>query len=466
MRLVVVAAATVVLCLGVRAADSADSVPDANTAQELFNRTRATVVGNLKRIPRYTCVETVNREVRRTIRTREACSPASVSAAASSPGLLMWHDRLRLDIAVIDGAETFSWAGARRFETEDVNDLVGGGATGTGDFSGFLASIFGNGGRNFRYTGEQNTPAGRVARFDYDVPRSTTRYRYRTRGEFKITPYSGWFLVDPATADLERLVVIATEFDPEDDVCRVEDTIDYQHLKIGENEFLLPRVSSMNAVYARGSEAINRTEYSACHEYSAQSTIRFEDGSPSPAASAQAAEARQPLPPGVHVLLALETQIDGDKSAAGDEVVAEVLNDAKARSGDVAVHRGDRFHGRIVRLEEYLSGEQHWTVALRFDSIVRNGIETPVSLAPLDDGVRAGAPRMFSGRGRFSRADPASGLSLERPPGSGLFVFFGAGKLLLNSRFHSSWVTSAPDLKQPAAASPAAAGPAPSAPHR
>jgi hypothetical protein len=443
MRVFALAAGTILFSIAGYAADP----------QALFNHARAKVLANLNKTPRYTCVETIQREVRRTIRTRERCSPVAVSAASDDSGLVLWRDRLRLDVAVIDGNETFAWAGARRFETDDVDKLVGGGATGTGDFSGFVASVFGADARHFRYTGEDNTPAGRMARFEYEVPRSSSHYRYRTNGTFKLAPYSGWFLIDPATAALEKLAVIATEFERDDEVCRVEDSIDYQTSRIGDGEFTLPRLSVMTAVYTRGTEARNETHYSGCHEYTAESTIRFDDGGSDATQSARMAVARQALPGGVHVLLALDTLINGDTSAAGDEIIAEALNDSKA-GGLTVIRRGDRFHGRLVRLEQFLMNQPHWMLGVRFDSLVRDGVETPVTLAPLDDGVRIGPPQAFTGRHRFSSANPLAGVSLERPAGGALFVFFESANLSLNSRFRSSWVSSPTKAEAPALSTP------------
>lgn len=421
----------------------------ASDAQALFDRARAKVLANLDRTPRYTCIENITRQVRRTIRTRNACSAAVASGPVDS-GLVLWRDRLRLDVAIINGTETFAWAGARQFETEDVDKLVGGGATETGDFAGFLGSVFGNDARNFRYTGEEITPAGKMARFQYEVPRATSHYHYRVRGEFKMAPYSGWFLIDPVTAALEKLVVIATDFDREDEVCRVEDTIEYQTAKIGDSDFLLPRVSVMDAVFGRGTEAVNETHYSGCHEYTAESTIHFDDADSTAVESSRSAAASAPIPEGVRVLLALEAPIDGETSAAGDEIVADALNDSKASGGAVVIHRGDRFHGRIVKLEQYMMNQPHWVMAMRFDSVLRDGVEAPVRLAPLDDGVRVGPQQAFTGRRRFSRVDPLVGLSLDRPPGGGVYVFFESGKFSLNSRFHSSWVTSTAPSPAPA----------------
>jgi len=441
MRILALVAGIVLFSVG------ANSGP--SEVQALFNRARAKVLANLERTPRYTCIETIDRQVRRTMRTRGGCS-AAVAAGAGDSGLVLWRDRLRLDVAVINGTETFAWAGARQFETDDVDKLVGGGVTGTGDFAGFLGSVFGNAARHVRYTGEEGTPTGKMARFEYEVPLSMSQYRYRTGGDFKLAPYFGWYLIDPATATLEKLAVIATQFDRDDEVCRVEDTIEYQTAKIADSDFVLPRVSVMDAVYARGTESINETHYSGCHEYTAESTIRFDDGGSGGVESSRNMAARAPVPEGLRVLLALETPIDGETSAAGDEIVAQALNDSKAKGGAVVIHRGDRFHGRIVRLEQYRMNRPRWVVAVRFASVLRNGVETPVTLAPLDDGVRSGPQALLTSRRRFSTADPLPASSLERPPGGGAFAFFESGKLSLDSRFLSSWVTSTPPSPEPA----------------
>jgi hypothetical protein len=40
------------------------------------------------------------------------------------------------------GQELFSWPGGRSFGTQDPNDLLGGGLSGSGDFANFLISVF------------------------------------------------------------------------------------------------------------------------------------------------------------------------------------------------------------------------------------------------------------------------------------------------------------------------------------
>jgi hypothetical protein len=92
----------------------------------------------------------------------------------------------------------------------------------------------------------------------------------------------------------------------------------------------------------------------------------------------------------------------------------------------------DRVHGRILRLQQWMGPPPRWYMAIRFDTIERNGIQQPVSLKPVDDGDRTGQ-RM--------RSAPLSRQAMERPEGAGVFVFNGSGDIVLDQSFHSEWET-------------------------
>src|SRR5436305_9908082 len=103
---------TALLCTAASTADS--------PAQILFNQVRENVRSALERVPRYTCVQTITRTRHRPqfgSHPNNCAGLLSARAQLTSSGLLVWHDRLRLDVAVGDKAEMFSWAGARQFET-------------------------------------------------------------------------------------------------------------------------------------------------------------------------------------------------------------------------------------------------------------------------------------------------------------------------------------------------------------
>src|SRR5665213_2200104 len=87
-------------------------------AQVLFNRLRAKVRADVDKSPRYTCVETIVRTQYRPPLggSRSGCaSMIAARAKLSSPGLETWHDRLRLDVAVVATSEMFSCAESPQF---------------------------------------------------------------------------------------------------------------------------------------------------------------------------------------------------------------------------------------------------------------------------------------------------------------------------------------------------------------
>ncbi|HEY1411237.1 MAG TPA: hypothetical protein VGF36_03810, partial [Rhodopila sp.] len=392
-------------------------------AQILFDRLRARVRQDVANAPRYTFVETIERKRYRPQLggPRSSCQ-AMIEARAQleSPGLEVWHDRLRLDVAVGEDSEMFSWAGAKQFETGDIQDLAASGSTGTGDFGAFLASVFGADGDRFRYNGEQETSLGRLAAFEYEVPLARSHYSYATSGRERTTvAYGGSFYAVPSTAELKRLVVDAHEF-PAGDVCRVYDTIDYGRVKIGSGDFPLPEVSRMDVLYSTGQETINETHYAGCHEFTGEATIRFDDPDEAGTPAAAAKAALKALPPRTRIRVKIDPPISSETGAAGDAITGVVERDVKSK-GQVVVRATDKLHGRILRMEQFLFPQARWVVAIRFDSIERDGVDQPVALVPADNEPR--------------------GPGLEHPAGSGLFLFQQAGRLVLDQKFRSEWET-------------------------
>lgn len=405
------------------AASTADPV-----VEELFKQTREKVLDNARRMPRYTCVETISRTQYNPSHNAGTCQ-ALVAMRKLSParGLAAVRDRLRLDVAVVDNSEIFSWAGAGKFETNDVGDLAGNGASGSGEFGGFLTSVFGGTPDSIQYVGRR----GGQALFEFNVPVSRSTYRlHLSSAAERLMPYHGAFSVDPADGDLQQLLVETDAFQPGDQVCHVEHVMNYSRVKIGKSDFMLPDVSTMEALYRNGSESVNETRYSECREYVGESTIRFDDVDAPAGDSAASKAAVQPLPPKVRLAIALTTPVNTEAAAAGDAVEGVLLRDAVEKK-QVFARAGDKVRGRILRLQQIADAMPRWVVAIRFDTIQRGTNAQPISLQALDEGVRAGPPNR-----RANLVDTAG-----KPAGSGLYIFVGAGNLVLDKNFHTEWET-------------------------
>jgi hypothetical protein len=410
-------------------------------AQALFTRLRANVRGDLARVPRYTCVETVTRkQFQPQYGSRPSGCPALIAARAklASSGLLVWHDRLRVDVAVGENSEMFSWAGARQFETGEINDLAAGGASGSGDFGAFLASVFGADAEGFTFNGEKDMPFGHFAEFEFVVPLKKSHYSYKTpTGANNVIGYGGKFYAAPATAELKRLAIEANNLPP-GDVCHIYDTMDYNRVKVGSNDFLLPEVSRMTVLYKNGDETENETHYSSCHEFTGESTIRFDDPDEAGTPAAVAKAALKALPPRTQISVKIDPPIDSATAAAGDPITGVVEHEVKQK-GQVIVRTTDKLHGRILRLEQWMIPAPRWIVAIRFESIERDGVELPVSFRPLDDGDRTPQPARATGfRGGITVQKQEIP---ERPAGGGIFSFLKEGNLVLDRKFHSVWET-------------------------
>jgi len=420
------------------------ALTDASPAQVLFNQVRQKVLDNIARVPRFTCVETIDRDMHRPqLGFRPSTCAATIAARAAQPsqGLLTWHDRLRLDVAIVGNTEMFSWAGASAFETGAMDQLAATGATGSGAFSSFLASIFGADADHFQYVGERQTPFGLLSTYEYNVPLEKSHYQTRMGdGKDRIIGYHGAFYVIPATATLRRLEVVAEQF-PSGEACRVVDTMDYATVKIGTGDFMLPEVSTMDVLYSTGDEARNETHFSRCREYVGESTIRFDDpdDNASPAAAARAA--LKSLPPKTHIRVKIDPPVNSATAAAGDPITGVVEHDVKEK-GQVIVRATDRLHGRLLRLEQNMVPTPQWTVAIRFDSIERDGVVQPVTFKPVDDGDRTPTPpggMMGRRGGTITPQQPV--MKIKRPEGAGLFILPGLGYLILDQKFHSEWET-------------------------
>lgn len=398
------------------------------------------MVNNVNHFTRYTCVQTVTRQQFQLPPTGNSCAAAiATNERNGAERLLRWHDRLRLDVAVGEKSEMFSWAGASQFETGDISNMVARGASGSGEFGSFLASVFGGGGENFLFRGLRDTSLGQMAAYDFTVPLAKSHYEYSSgRKGYTTVGYHGTFLADPDSADLRELDLEATEFPPSDAVCRVEDKMTYARTQVGEASNMLPQTSSMDVIYKNSTESLNETTFAGCREYVGESTIRFDvDEKGNTPDSGKRADLR-PLPANTRLRVRIEPAIDSDQAAAGDPIVGVIETAVKVK-GETVAHAGDKLHGRIVRLEQNMAPLPRWTVAILFETIERAGVEQKVTLKPLDDGDRSPLGSAMPGRRGFTAASSATTITSERPAGGGIYSFAEAGHLVLGAKFESEW---------------------------
>ena len=311
-------------------------------------------IENLNRLPNYTCRETIERSVRKPPGNR-----------------FQLVDTVRLEVALVKGKELFGWPGAEKFEDGDIGDMVKGGAIGNGNFANHARSIFLGSGALFTYAGESAVEGRAAIRYDFRVPQNQSRYLLRMGADEGFAGYHGSFWVDPKTLDLIRLEVIASELPPNLPLKSASDRMDYSVVKIGEMGFLLPKGSQMTLTDSHGNENRNRTVFTNCRQYGTESTISFADPGPDIPPSLIPPKPLEPivLPAGLLIMMSLDAEITGEKSAVGDALGATVLGAVK-RGKEIVIPKGAKFKGRLTQLTHH---GNEYLFSLEFNQIAFSG---------------------------------------------------------------------------------------------
>lgn len=330
-------------------AASAQTKPD-----ELLKQIRARVSDSLARLPNYICRQTVERYVR-----------------VPDSKRYRLQDTLRLDVALIGGRELYAWPGSSKFEEKGLEEVVGGGATGTGNFAIHIRNLFLKPGAVFKYIGEQETGGRRGHRFDFRIPRAQSEFYLREGKEGAFVGYYGSFWANPDTFDLLRLEVLADDIPAPLTFTKSLDYMDYAQVRIGEREFTLLKTSEMQLLSPIG-DSRNVTRFEGCKQYSGESVVSF--GDPMPAAEGAKPVQAVQLPAGLDLEMSLAVPIDPGKTAVGDPVSAILAKDVK-RDGKVLLPKGAVFSGRMTRLEHRKDRAlAYMVVGLLLDSVEAPGL--------------------------------------------------------------------------------------------
>lgn len=395
----------------------------ADSTDLIWNKVRNGIQANLADTRSIACMAAVERTryVSRGTGSGTSCAGLIAATANTPRGPEQWRDRLRLDVSSGNGTETFALTGAGPFERGDVSGVLRAAAAGRGEFSAWLANLIGGEAESIQSRGLQQTPLGKLLAFGFTVPAAKSHFFYGATDAAHVA-YRGSIYALADSSDLKRLTMEAEDVG---DACRVQYTMDYTGVKIGDHEIVLPQSSTMEALYRDGKEFRTETYYSGCRR----------QATPVLTANTGANAAPKPLPAGIRFKIRFQAAIDGATAAAGDPIVGVIRTTLKDKQNGILVHAGDRLHGRITSVEEYLLPQHHWSLAIAFQTIERGvgdhgidqGVEQPVTLMPLDESIRV-------------PMDDAPGVQKPRPSGGAYFIVAGAG-LLLEPKFETEWET-------------------------
>jgi hypothetical protein len=253
-------------------------------------------------------------------------------------------------VSSMGNKELLAWPGARRFEDADPSSFVSGGLMGTGVFALFARTVFLNTATTIRYYGDEEMSGRPLARFDFRVPQVWSGYRITANGASATVGIAGSFWIDPASLELVRMEVRADEIPAALGLERAVTDIDYARMRIGNSDVLLPQDAKMVLMLFSGEVRLNDIAFSHCHEYSAESSIRFDMPDPGVPFSTPPVR-RVDLPAGLMVSIALETAIDSTTAHVGDILRGHVSGDVRGKGKAIVIPKGAIVTGRIRGLE-------------------------------------------------------------------------------------------------------------------
>jgi hypothetical protein len=400
-----------------------------------LDRATNIVLATTRKIPNYTCVETVERNYYNPLASnlRRACSVILEQRLHPTLDLtLRLHstDRLRFDVAMLQRGEIFSWVGASRFEDEDhgISGLVRSGPIGTGAFASFLSLVFDQDVRKFVYKGTVEEDGRKLLEFAFDVPAADSHYRVQVRDSWIHTPYSGTFLVDPAADTVVRLTAHTAEMPPASGSCMTTTTLNFAMVRIGKAEFLLTKNARQRFVAPDGRETENTTTFADCREYLGESTVTYETVEPAAARAREKAVAKKPraFSPGLRFRLVLDRAIDSSTAAAGDSFEARLLSPLRDSRQKLTAPAMALVRGRILRMQAFHTNPAEVVMVLR-----------PETVQVGDAVIALPSMRDFS-------ANRGKRVAIELPePGedhAGVFHFAG-DRVVIPAFFRSDWRT-------------------------
>jgi hypothetical protein len=314
----------------------------------LLSKVEHRVTSDLAHMPDFTCMETVRRYVRTNARRT-----------------FHMADTLRLEVALVDHKELFSWPGEEAFGP-DLAAMVGAGTINIGDFATTIRGIFGNRVATIHYTGPETLRGRETERFEYEIPQMWSGYTIRYANSEGTVASRGSFWVDRASLDLLRVTVSATSIPINLPIAAAETRIDYARVHLDDQSLLTPESSETVLTLMNGHESRNEIEFSHWRKFRAESRLSF--GGLASVPEQRKTVERISLPDGLAISIELEAPLDSKIALVGDPIRARLAADAKQK-GEVVAPKGALVTGRVRRMELQTDPAPHILVGLEFSEI-------------------------------------------------------------------------------------------------
>lgn len=289
-------------------------------------------------------------------------------------------DAIALEVAVVDGRELYAFPDSPRFESISLAELVGHGTIATGAFAGHAQRILVDRIGAIQYVGEEDLGGQRAQRYDYTVKLADSRYSVTNLGLSTKVPYRGSFWAAMEDDELLRLTIRVDEPPQDVGVDRFATQIDYQTVKMGSRQLLLPQRSQFTMMLSTGVESISETQFTSCRSFVGSSTLSFDDSSARFYVEKTEVVENLQIPPGVLLPIELRTRIDSKNSRIGDRIEA-VLTDDVHFGADSVLPKGALLRGRLRRLDSYEGLDSYHAVGIEFQELLFGTSRAVVALS-------------------------------------------------------------------------------------
>lgn len=431
---------TLMALLALTLAASAQQTPD---PAEVLQSTGERLLADLRRMPRYTCVQTITRTYYEAKQPSWHHSCSSLIAAHNSRKHKLQErgwDRLRLEVALVGGSSVYSWVGAPRFTDDTLDKLAGNGPLGSGDFGNFVNGILLHTTLDFK--GERVVDGRHLFEYSYEMPAGKSSYKIKIPGGWTAIGYSGTMLLDPEAKDLANLVVRTDELPAESTACLATSEVTYGRTSIHDRMVLVPHETKLYTIHSTGDETLNQTSYATCREYSSTVKMIF-DGkaissapvpSKTPDAESPADKLSAALPAGLHFNVHVITPVDAATAAAGDPIEAVLLNPMHGKKKEVFAPAGARLHGRLRTVKWWNEPTDNLQITVQFESIEIAGKKVPLTAV------------LYQPHSAMSMSSSAYRMMFVHPydPSIGGTFFFREARVH-PKQLDSEWVTVAPN---------------------
>ncbi len=354
----------------------------AQSNDPLLDKVREQVSKSILRLPNYLCTQTIQRtQMDPVVRNRLTC--AQLAGLKQSARLLNSKDRLRLDVAMGEKKEMYSWMGSNQFFDSNIVELVHFGPISSGSFNGFLRAVFTRNIATYAPPQQVIRDGRTLAEYGFSVPQESKSYQYLSPSrELFYTAYGGTFLVDSKSGELVELN-IQTKKEPGDPgACEQDTSLKYSQVELNGQEFLLPEESALRIYHPDGVLTENRTVYSACHVFLGESKISFEEPGVSASKKAPAEPAEIAVPGGLAFTIVVDKDVRLESLYGGDPITAQLKAPIVNQRGKTLVPTGATIVLRVMRVLEIGNPTPYSKMTLVLEQMTTKGRKVRLIAGP------------------------------------------------------------------------------------